>query len=273
MGMSGTSETSGGTFVPTYGGNKPIPKKNRSKSLTFLKADDKVYLSDGEFAPEGIQTEKGPRGGEYYRTTAKKGGDSYSSTSKKGDYTEDITAWTTEDELAPLLARVKTGAAIAFKAIPEAHWKGILIKVVNIAPVAQAIAEFNSVLDCIFLTRSAGSIEWSEIKHMYNDDLKHVKKPWTVILTHELGHRVLSQSQAQNEWYSMEHAGKGVTKYAREGWAGAENNADERFAEGYLYYIHNPDKLFLRDRETYEFLKTNIFNGFEYHDPEEEREF
>ena len=84
---------------------------------------------------------------------------------------------------------------------------------------------------------------------------------WT--LTHEIGHNVhynmrIDNLALANEWENLFHQDVGfVSDYAR-------TNEFEDFAESYRAYVLDPEKLLLYSPVKYEFIRVEVFDGYEY---------
>ena len=82
-------------------------------------------------------------------------------------------------------------------------------------------------------------------------------------LTHEIGHNVhynmrIDNLALANEWENLFHQNAGfVSDYAR-------TNEFEDFAESYRAYVLEPEKLFLYSPAKYEFIRVEVFEGYEY---------
>jgi hypothetical protein len=82
-------------------------------------------------------------------------------------------------------------------------------------------------------------------------------------LTHEIGHNVHYNMRIDNlaladEWENLYHQDAGfVSPYAR-------TNEFEDFAESYRTYVLEPESLFLSSPVKYEFIRAEVFGGYEY---------
>jgi hypothetical protein len=82
-------------------------------------------------------------------------------------------------------------------------------------------------------------------------------------LTHEVGHNVhynmrVDNLELANEWEALYHQEAGfVSAYAR-------TNEFEDFAESYRAYVREPETLLLYSPQKYEFMRINVFAGYEY---------
>lgn len=82
-------------------------------------------------------------------------------------------------------------------------------------------------------------------------------------ITHEVGHNVhynmrIDNLALANEWENLYHQGAGfVSAYAR-------TNEFEDFAESYRAYVVEPENLLLYSPVKYEFIRAEVFEGYEY---------
>ena len=82
-------------------------------------------------------------------------------------------------------------------------------------------------------------------------------------LTHEIGHNVhfnmrIDNLELANHWGELHKQDVGfVTNYAR-------TNEFEDFAESYMTYIRYPQNLLLSSAVKYEFMRVEVFDGYEY---------
>jgi hypothetical protein len=82
-------------------------------------------------------------------------------------------------------------------------------------------------------------------------------------LTHEIGHNVHYNMRIDNlalatEWENLFHQDAGfVSAYAR-------TNEFEDFAESYRAYVLKPEDLLLYSPVKYEFIRVEVFEGYEY---------
>jgi hypothetical protein len=82
-------------------------------------------------------------------------------------------------------------------------------------------------------------------------------------LTHEIGHNVhfnmrIDNLELANYWGELHKQDVGfVTNYAR-------TNEFEDFAESYMTYIRYPQNLLLSSAAKYEFMRVEVFEGYEY---------
>jgi hypothetical protein len=82
-------------------------------------------------------------------------------------------------------------------------------------------------------------------------------------ITHEVGHNVhynmhIDNLELATEWENLYHQNAGfVTAYAR-------TNEFEDFAESYRTYVFEPESLLLYSPVKYEFIRVEVFDGYEY---------
>jgi hypothetical protein len=82
-------------------------------------------------------------------------------------------------------------------------------------------------------------------------------------ITHEVGHNVHYNMRIDNlelatEWENLYHQDAGfVSAYAR-------TNEFEDFAESYRAYVRDPETLLLLSPVKYEFIRVEVFEGYEY---------
>ncbi len=90
-------------------------------------------------------------------------------------------------------------------------------------------------------------------------------------LTHEIGHNVHenlmnNNPELANKWQNLHQESLGLYQQNGSGFVTeyAKTNVYEDFADSYMAYIGDPEKLQFYNPEKYEFMRDNVFSGQEY---------
>ena len=234
------------------------------KWVTEQEADPiRTYISSESEAPKGVKVKRGSKGGLYYVPTDKEGTKDEEKKNEGGkeeqeQFQGEISVESAEEELKQLSDRVKTNSMQLFSNLPSKHWNGVRIILTSTPSKIGDLAEYNEMTDSIFLTKASGNITSEQIAEYYSSEFPGISSPWRIMMLHEVGHRVASNFMS--EWKQLNHDKPAITKYG-------DTDLDERFAESYLYYIQDPLSLLIQDEETYQFMKSKVFNGTEYEAP------
>ncbi len=226
------------------------------------------YPEKGEKPPEGVKTYLGPKGGRYYFVSPDE------STSKEIKVNVNSV-----ESLKPTIEKFKQKISEVIENLPEWHTENINfylttkddLKSIKNGKDEYISGQYESASDVITVSTFAN--EWSEkdLQVQYqNKIIISPKSAYKIVALHEIGHRVSYHPKVLQNYFAEIVKKEGSKSVLDKPYSSCTlygfTDYKERFAEGYLFYLQNPQHLMKTDPDLYTFLKDKVFEGKEYGD-------
>lgn len=237
-------------------------------NINNIVKQERTYVSSVDEAPEGVNVQRGRRGGLFFTGAGEK--NQQEQPTSKGPYFN----VTSVKDLEKSIPKFKTNISEIFNQLPNWHVQGTEFYLVKKEDLTDpndnekgfVVGQYDWTSRTISISSIANNIDLSQDE--YGETINVEKKSvWKLVVIHELGHRVMDDPGVKKKYKKMiqneddstlgSPSKFGCTKYAK-------SNQVERFAEAYLYYLQNPRFLESTDKSMFDFLKSDVFDEQEY---------